>query len=259
MTNLLEITTDDVESELNPMGLSLLTQIGEGGISEAKAMDVIERKVALVLSSVPETYRRCFRRIDGEKVVRDASAGQRTFRLGLYPVVEGSVQLFVDYFQNTRSVAVNVGGLDGLAINSSTGARNPDFGQPGDRPYRSRCRQDALPSSAYTVDWETGEVTLATGLTINSTVHADYEHTAMGRCHMLRDIALALIVAKMREILLVPGGASDEIEREERRATAILMSIQEGTAGIDFFDELQLETETRNFERTPQKRLTLPF
>lgn len=249
MTQILAIAAADVYARLNPLAEAGLFVVGAGSgeIASSLVEDTIAQHDEMVLSVLPEKYRRMARKVEGETVVEYATAGQSSFTCGLVPVTAGTLFLYVDW----GTGGVGTGG-------SGQGAGGRDWYQfdPGrDVPYAHRTPADALGSTAYTLTPSTGSVALTDPLAEGQKIYADYEHTAMTGCKFLRKIALDLIAADLTKRLpSVTVEVWNSADRDEATAKALLLQIVEGNAGIDTFDNLKLvaDYETRA-ERSGRK------
>jgi hypothetical protein len=240
--NLLGLEAADVAERLNLLDAGGLFRVGDDAVEEGTVLRALAQNVDLVVSSVPEHYRRILRSVQGERVVAAAVAGQSEAWLFGGPRVEelqrglpdGAQVLNVRLFHNWNRAG---GGAAG-------------FGIGGRRPYAERLPSDRVAAGRYTVDGATGKITLV-GWTLGDgdTLHADYDHTAASRCEVLRKIALDLTVAQLRADMPHATERWVDLETEGRAAKAQLMSLMDSVVGIDLFDQLDLEVETRSGSR----------
>jgi hypothetical protein len=260
-TELFQIAEAEVVAELNPLSVDGLLELdGTEGVPSSIVASHANRAEAVVASGVPEIYRELLREVRGEIVVQEATAGQVTLQLGLYPVVEGSLVLYVDFGKGSRASSVNSAG-DLAGVTLLNGA-SPNNGQAGYTAYRYRTINDRLATTQYSLAKTTGVVTLINDfkLGLGQTVHADYKHTALTRCYNLRDIAVKMAAASLGKSLPdIASQAWDNLERMESRADAMLSSIMEGRAGVDLLDNLKLADETRTDQHQTGKQPSLLF
>lgn len=249
VTEILQIDAADTMLQLNGLqdiGLPLL------GIDYGAAESVVDsfnnRAEAVVLSTIPEIYRQMTREVRGEIVVEMAYPGQSVFVLGLTPVITDSVALYVDYGKPGYAG----GGLPSVNVVSTSGT---SYGSHGDTPYTFRSIFDRLPADRYTVNTDSGEVTLiGYPLSAGQKVYADYQHKGMARCHNLRDIAIRLAAANFGNSLAgITDSARDFLMQLQETAMNQLYALLRGEGGIDLLDQLKLVDETRQPYRIPRR------
>ena len=247
MSTVFNITAADVRSELNPLAEAGLFSVGSasGQWTDSHITDVIARFDEMVLSMLPERYRRMARQVEGEIVVSCATSGQSSFSCGLAPVTAGTLKLFVDWGGATRTSESTSG--DWYRFNPGT-----------KRPYAQRTDLDALDSSAYTLTPSTGLVVLATPLAARQTVYADYQHTSMGSCSFLRKIVLDLIATHIaKRVPEITVEAFNSADRDEQTAKALIAQIQDGMTGIDTLDNLKLVADYETRESRSGRSLSM--
>jgi hypothetical protein len=252
-TPILKITDTDVVTELNALGdIGLPRSGGQFGIAKNVIMSFALRGESITLSNIPEMYRQMTREVRGEIVVESAYGGQNSLSLGLSPVVENSVALYVDFGE--PSYRGNTSSIGAINIVTDSGG----FGSNGRTPYTFRTWADRLPQDNYAVDLETGVVTLNEALKVGSKVYADYKHEGMHKCANLRDIAIQIAAARLAQSLATLTEQSAALLRNMKEdAEASLMSLMSGTGGIDLLDNLKLVDETRQGSRIPRKGFAL--
>lgn len=257
-TSILQITDTDVMIQLNGLQDIGLPLVGGGyGAAESVVMGYANRAEAVVLSTIPEMYRQMTREIKGETVVEMAYSGQTTFTLGLFPVVTGSLALYLDFGQATSGFDQSFSNLPAVNRYSTGGGA---YGTQGRIPYSFRDVYDRMASTKYSVDNATGVVTLLDGYTLRggSKLYADYQHEGMSRCHNLRDIAIRLAAANFGTSLAgITDGARDFLMQLESNAMNQLYALMRGEAGIDMLDQIKLVDETRQGGKIPRRGFSL--
>src|SRR5690606_14196784 len=112
VTEILKIAATDTMLQLNGLQDIGLPLIGANyGASESVVDSFNQRAEAVVLSTIPEIYRRMTREIRGEIVVEMAYTGQKSFVCGLTPLVPDTVALYVDFGRSPRSGSVSTSGM----------------------------------------------------------------------------------------------------------------------------------------------------
>lgn len=218
MSNYLSITHDDVRRKRNPGNDPNLFQIGTGiGQCDPETLD---EKIGdwdeYVVSRMPEKYNRWSTRMFGE-VIAEVDDSQSTATLGLLPVTEGSVVLYKNYFSHGRDYCL-----------------------------RRLC--DRMDRSLYSVDYETGIITFDPPLSRGDVIVADYRHSALSKCRVLRKIAIGLIVADLMADYPQMGDTSSKVDEERKQAYLDIDRIRNNTAFLKLFDDLHTVDEyaTRN-------------
>lgn len=229
-TPILQLTAEDAKRRLNPLDEDGLFNYGAGtNIPEPLIDEICAEQEDVVISAAPEQYAMLARgEVEGEILCKETLGGETTLQLGLFPVLVGTVRLYVGYGHSTR-------------------------------PYSDRKVADRLSSDAYSVNTTTGLVTLATPLPSGQSVHADYEHTATYKAKLLRHVALMLVTAEIYETFPMFANEDGVVERTRTAAFARLEALytDSGAAsGVQLFDKLKLESETRRDER---KALKMPL
>lgn len=255
-TEILQIEATDTMLQLNGLQDIGLPMIGTNyGAAEAVVDSFNRRAESVVLSNIPEMYRQMTREIRGEIVVEMAYDGQDTMVCGLFPVVEDTLDLYVDFGRSGSDSPIG-GGYGGAlpAVNAVTVATS-NYGSNGRIPYTFRQAYDKLPRANYTVDTATGTVTLVDfTLRGGQKVYADYKHTGMAKCHNLRDITIMLAAANFGNSLSgISESARDFLVAQQQTAMNQLYALMRGEGGIDLLDQLKLVDETRQPYRTPRK------
>lgn len=173
-----------------------------------------EDKETYVASRIPEKYRRLLRRVPGEKIIESASGTETTAQLSLYPVTE--LRLYRNWH--------------------CTG-----------RPWSDRRHSDALVEGTdYTLDPETGLITLLFQIREDDSLWADYRHEYP--CRLLRAIALNLSACELARRLQFPTEQFEKYQDWETQGYSDLKrmtEVGEGRLCIDEFDKLELVVETR--------------
>lgn len=169
MAGIFEVGSADVLKKLRPQasteyGFKIGDTLAGADMSTADAEEVILDATAKVLARLPARERGLMRRVDGEVAVRAARAGQTTFRCGLAPVVEGSLLIYLG-----EMVAA----------------------------WDERTPEMALGDDERTVNWTSGEVTLAQGLEAGTRVVVEYEHAAAASFRELRDCVCTLAAVEI--------------------------------------------------------------
>jgi len=259
-TDILQISTDDVMIQLNGLqeiGLPLIG--GAYGASDSVVLSYAKRAEAVTLSTIPEMYRVMTREIAGEIVVEAAYDGQTTFVLGLTPVVEGSLALYVDFGRSaSEGAGLQTGGTYSSlpSVNRVVVSDVGGYGSAGSTPYSFRTIYDRLPTDKFSLDKDAGVVTLINGYTLRggSKVYADYKHTAMGKCENLKDIAIRLAASNFGTSLAgITDGAREFLMQMQRQALEQLYAIMRGEAGVDMLDQVKLVDETRQVGKIPRR------
>lgn len=242
---ILKLTADDVIRRENPQLADGLLNYGDSEtISEAYLAEIIAEQEDVAISGLPEGYAEFARgEVTGEILTAEATGTQlTTLQLTLFPVVSGSVVLYVDYG----------GGMYGDA------GTFPSY-NPNKRPYSDRKLADRYDSTKYSVNNTSGAVTMSPALTEGQSVYADYQHTATQKIKMLRHVVLVLVSAEIYSTF-------PQFNREQREATVMRESALtmlgnlygDGgrPSGIQGFDKIKLVDETRKSER---KALKIPL
>lgn len=246
-TELFQITEAEVVAELNPLSVDGLIELdGTDGVPSSIVFSHLQRKESLFADGMPEIYRAMLREVRGEILVQEATAGQTALQTGLYPIVTGTLALYLDFGKGRGSDAgvINTAqSLEGVTLLNGQGISN---GSGGYTAYRYRTIRDRMPTDSYTVALTTGVITLSTALQLGQTVHADYKHTGLDRAYGLRDIVIKMAAASLGKSLpFVADNAFEQLDKMESMAIAQLLALQEGRSGVDLFDNLRLADETR--------------
>lgn len=253
-TPLFKITHLDVVLQLNGLQELGLPLVGPGGgLAESVVMSYANRAESAVASNIPEMYRQMLREVRGEIVVEAAYKGQKTFVCGMRPVLENSLDLYVDYNMPTND-RMGDPASRGFVVNAVVRTSDGPFGSDGRTPYSFRSVYDKLPEDKFTLAPATGEVTLTFELLPGQRVFADYRHDGMAECHNLKDIAIRLAAANLGGTLAgITDSARNALVAMEQNAMELLAALMRGDAGVDMLDQLKLVDETRQPYRTPRR------
>ena len=167
-----------------------------------------------VKSAIPEKHRRLMYRVDGEILVADATAGQTTATLAIFPDSDARIWPYKNY--------------------------NAQI-------YHQRKIEEALTLTAgFTVVTSTGVLTFVSPLAKGDRVFVDYTHSLPTTPPNLKFIALDLLTALVAESSRsrVDSNTMALIERKEKRAKEKLELLREGKMGIDLFEKINLIVET---------------
>lgn len=243
-STVLQLTAADVKRRENPQDIDGLFTYGDSeSISEAYLDEIIAEQEDVVISGLPEGYAELARgEVTGEILTQEAVGTQlSTLQLSLFPVVTGSVVLYVDY---------------GGALYGDAGTF-PSY-NPNKRPYSDRKLADRYDTDNYTVNLTTGAVTLSPALTEGQSVYADYRHTATQKAKMLRHVCLVLISAEIYQTFPNYNVQQQDVRQMREAALAMLGGLYgDGKpSGIQLFDQVKLVDETRKSER---KALKIPL
>lgn len=211
--NILNVLPTDVKKRLNPTNAPGRFLGQDSTVNVADVQDSCDEWAETVLSRIPAMYLGFSERSDkGEILVQSASGGETSVKLGLTPVVPGTVRIYVN-----------------LPV-----------------PWYSR--QASLALSGCTVDETTGIVTLPAPLRLDDTVVGEYHHTAMSECSLLRRITVDLAATEWARRLYPDDRQFDRYLEWEKSAWFDLarMKSKDGERmGIRMFDRLQLLDETK--------------
>lgn len=210
------LTADELQSKIAPHGGAFRFTIGSGSsdsMTEDEADEILMMAEEQVLDRLDHRYRDLLSAVDGEYVVLSASGGETEVVLGLKPVVDGSVKIYVNYFDENRG-------------------------------WNRRNSTHALPVSDYSVNTTTGVVTLGTPLSEDDTVIAEYEHTAGHGMRGLRENVKAIAAAEVarRQAYFQTAEGWDRFDAWETSAWQNVNRM----AGIGVIDKLKLVEETEN-------------
>lgn len=258
MIDVFEITAEEIETRANPLSEPGL---GFSNIPAALITSITREASETVRSTLPEGYRRLNRHINGDIVVEEAYAEQTEFVLMAGEILKlaeadedwddeaeifSNVVLYVDFGRSNSRSDFRTQSDNGIGSVSINGPAHDSYGANANTPYSARRRADRLAESKYTVNANTGEITLVDyALAEGQMVFADYDHRAMKYCDMLRGIAIDMIVGKLDTTLpFLSEAGREEIRRSIEAGMALLDRISTG-GGIDAFDNLKLAEETR--------------
>lgn len=225
-TTRLKLTASDLKDIVNPTDDPKLFRYGNDPklMSEEKVEKLMEMEEGSVLSACPEHYRKIASgKADGQYLTDrqvGASAGQTEFYLAFFPVVPGSVRLYLNY--------------DRYGL-----------------PWRSRGHAQAMAASGYTVDNATGKVTLATGLSQGDVLLADYRHDAGEKFQTLRSLVLKSCRKELYVMFPNWTDASEVVEamRDEITEKLLTFTAGEEPSGVSEIDDVDFLVETRKSNR----------
>lgn len=232
-TSKLQITAIELVKIVNPFGDTNLLVIGDmpPAMTEADVENVIENEEQSILSAMPERYRVVLGGVvDGEYLTSKqygAAAEQVELYTKLKPVVAGSLLLFKNF----------------------TG-----------KPWRARSRADALTAADYTVDTETGKITLTTPLVQGESVIAYYEHTAGRMFTSIRQLVLKAARLELHQMFPNWNGSEAIISAGRDMIDNQIMAYGLGPVpkGIGEIDDIEFVEEPRQGPGIG-RTLRLPF
>lgn len=234
-----QISAADMKTKLNPLSLpNLFGYGGTGQLTEAAVDEIIAEQEDEIADMLPEKYRKLLRHVEGERIVADATAGQTTANLGLFPATSGSLVLYKDF-----------GGQSAM----------PQGGGPiGSTAYQYRNRSQAMTvTTDYSINYTTGAIVLVTALSAGQRIFGDYEHAAAYKCKSLRFVVKNMAAAEIGRELPFNSDQREEafakFDQWEQRANRVLekmWGVDGVFKGIDLFDKLDLVEETRISRRT---------
>ncbi len=252
MANIFGVTAAQVAAKMNSLGEALLVTLDvTGGPGTAAVQGIADELADRVVSAIPEKYRRMLRRVEGEVLIADASGGETSASLSLAPVSDADVWL------NPLAGATGLGdrpgyssldypgGADGMAML----AWGREHGGP--LPYSARSRASCLLADVdYSLDSESGALTLVRALSAGDMLVADYSHTGASSCLALVNLTLNLAVAELAQDLPWTDPARRVEFVRERRELARehfrgMWGADGSNFGVDPLDRLRLVEETR--------------
>jgi len=223
MASVFGITAANLQAKLVPANIASnnpdgYISIGEtGDLTEAEALAIIEEAEAIVLGRLPLRYQMLIERCDGEILVRRAYEGQTSLQVSLYPIVTDTLKLYTNY--------------------------------PLTRGWLERNDDDIVDSDDYSVNLNTGVVTLDTGLVSGDRIWAEYQHTAaQTKLQDLRYVALTLAAVEAWRRLRFHKEAFDESFFQDWETTAY--QTLNRFKGSYHFEKVDLLRET-NFSYDP--------
>lgn len=155
-SNLFKITPAEMQTKIMPRNgaYSFLIDDTNGDLTNAEVDAIVSEQEEVVLGRLHQRYREMLRRIEGELVVRTATAGQTALQLSFYPVT--NLKLYVNLHRTARD-------------------------------WNRRTPALAIDDDDVTVD-ENGAVTLGAGaaLHLGDQVLAEYDHTGASLVANLR-------------------------------------------------------------------------
>lgn len=213
------LTAPDLQNKIQPKAdeQSFLISDEDGDMTEARAEEILAEAEDRVLMRIPSRYRQLCRQVDGEILVRKAAGGEASIRTGLAPIQAGTLRLWKNF------------PTDRLWL-----ARDPGMVQ-------------LLPTSAYAVDEEEGEITLTTPLVRGDRLWGEYGHQAGSTILGLRGIALTLAAVEVSRqfAFFRDENGAEAFENWERTAYGDLQNLK----GVDVLDRLELVTNETDPER----------
>jgi hypothetical protein len=250
---ILKLTADDVLRRENPLEVEGLFNYGDSEtISEVWIAETIAEQEDLAISATPEGYAEFFRgEVTGEILTAEATGSQlTTLQLTLFPIVSGSLVLYVDYGGSN----FNFGDASTIPSYNSF----PTF-NPNKRPYGDRKLADRYDSTKYSVNTTTGAITMNPALAEGQSVYADYQHLAAYKAKMMRHLVLVLVCAEIYDTFR-------DYNQQKQETTTMRQSVMSQieklygdggkASGIQLFDKIKLVEETRKSER---KALKIPL
>jgi hypothetical protein len=234
-TDVYKATALEVQEFINPLQTPGYFMVG----SQPRQVPIVivenqlKNQEARVNSSIPEKWRCMLDRIEGLISVRFAYAGQTKFTPIIKPTSD--TQIFKNYPSNFGK---------GMKVFAAIGCQ---------KPYVSRTNNDALDSETdWTMNSETGEITLATALEKGDHIIMDFDHDSMSECLELKMCVIELASCEMlRGYPTMSENVNDKVSGWETNAQLFLKRLWNGDnsyrTGLQFFDRLKLvgELETR--------------
>lgn len=221
MASLFGLSGSDLLKKLVPLagsGSSTFS-IGTTGpptndMSSADALAIIEWAESQVEGYCRPKYQKLLRRVEGEIIVRAATAGQATAQLTMIPAT--SCTLYKNF--------------------------------PRSRAWFDRQPREAMNSDQYSVNLATGAITFSPVLCEGDVIYADYAHSGCGLLLDLRELALSLAAVEVSRRFSYFRSA-DGVERFEAwqsSAAGYLRDLGRADgAGIALLDRLNMVNETR--------------
>lgn len=220
-TEVLELTAPDLFRRMNSNNDPEGWGYGPGQpYTEADVVELEQQNEEIVIDMLTPNYQRLIRTLNyhGEVIVRYATQGQTTAKLGLTPIVDGTLKVYVNY---------------------------PKAPQPWITPTRDDYK---LMDSEFTYDATTNVLTLATPLDQGNWVYATYDHKAGRKLRMLRRLALDLCVVQLARD---SHGDTENYQMYQDINTEVFSMMKkmrergEARVAIDLFDRLDLVIQTR--------------
>jgi len=116
--------------------------------------------------------------------------------------------------------------------------------------WNQKRASDQMDSDEYTVDSETGIITLAEPLEENDSLIATYNHSNLSNCLTLKRIVIDLIAAHFAKQVYADEEKLTSFTQIEQQAYSDLKRVrdskEDGAINLDFFDRLALVNETVN-------------
>jgi len=219
-TETLQLTAANLKLRLNSADEAEGWQFGENeNYTETDSVELLQEKEDTCLSMLPEGYRRMSRSTlyHGECLARRAKKNQTTFTPKLLPLVEGTVNLYVNF--------------------------------PQDVPWISSERDDyRLEDSKFSVNWTSGLITIPS-ITENDRIYTTYEHGAGKTLRMLKRLALDLAIVQIARDEHIDVENYDIFKDLENNVYSTFKKFREkGDAriGIDMFDRMDLVRPLRD-------------
>ena len=220
MTNYFNILPSDIKSILNPTNNATGVLGVNSALKTADIEQLILRKTSYVCDRLPDRYKKLLQVIDGEwlcgkgKTNGGAVGNETTFYTSLKPI--SNLQLYKNFAGNWQK-----------------------------RNYTQR-----LAESEYTVDEETGEITLNESLKSGDTLIAYYDYNGLYECETLKEIVINLVVGYITKIIQMNENKVQNFAELEQQAYIDLSRLRDkstdGSLKIDLFDRIELVVETDN-------------
>lgn len=180
----------------------------------ADVTESILEKEERVFGRLQGRYAELSRYVSGEWLCRGAigDGTETSFTLGLKPAT--NVRLYVDFVGH----------------------------------WSERCPADRLTiTTDYAIDLSTGVITLVTALTEGQTLIAEYNHSGLASCYLLRDIVKDLVAVEWARRLYPSDESFARYAEWERQAYSDLARLRKKDGeklGIPLLDDLDLVNET---------------
>ena len=218
MASTLGITTANIQAKLAPVSGSLVFSIGDtaaDSLSSSECLAIIEAQEQRAFSLLAERQRQLVSGIvDGEVVARRSIEGQTEYQLSVYPVVTGSVSVYVNLPKNVAWK---------------------------DRKLSHRFTD-------FVIDTATGELTLGSAPDANSLIVVHYRHSNQSAYTWIKECVrsfVALEISRRYSFFRTTDG-QERFEGWEAQSLGTLKDIaKSGQTGVDALDELQLIDDVR--------------
>lgn len=235
-TSKLKLEAVDLLKLVNMTGEANLFPVGDdpGMMAADDVVQMMELEEQAIISMLPEHYRNILSgRVSGEYLTdKDlgAATGTTELQLSFAPIVEDSLLLF----HNFHDLA---------------------------KPWRDRTRSDAMSTADYTVDEETGIITLAESLQSGDSVLAVYQHDAGAMFTSVRQLVLK--AARLEWHLRLPNWneASTVITEGREAIDDAVLAYSNGNGnpkGIQEIDDVQF-IDSEETRKSPNVTMRIPF